>query len=126
MNTIYLDTQTRMSRFGAVTHKLVVSLKRTVVSSSLLDQLFRSASSVGANFAEARSAESRADFLHKLKVALKECREARHWLMILHDIPETPKREISELLNENDRLCAILYSSVKTAERNDYKGQKGL
>jgi len=118
MNTIYTDIQTRMSRFGSDTLKLADTLKDTQIPASVISQLIRSATAVGANFAEARSAESRADFIHKIKLALKECREAKHWLSVLQHAPDGPQRTIIGLLSECDAFCAILYSSTATARAN--------
>ena len=83
MNTTYSLTQTRFSLFGSEVLKILPMLKEGGIPASLVDQFMRSAASVGANYAEARGAESTADFLHKLQIALKECREAKHWLIIL-------------------------------------------
>jgi four helix bundle protein len=107
-----------MSLFGTNTLKLIAPLKEAGIPASIVDQLVRSSTSVGANFGEARGAESRADFLHKLQVALKECREAKHWLHILREMPIAPQRTITGLVNECDQLCAILYRSVVTAKEN--------
>ena len=106
-----------MSRFGAAMLKLVVPLKEAGIPASIVDQLVRSATSVGANFGEARGAESRADFTHKLQVALKESREAKHWLETLREVPVAPQRTVTALLGECDQLCAILYCSVVTAKK---------
>ncbi len=117
MESRYLETQSRMSRFGAAVLTLVPALKKASVPASIIDQLVRSATSVGANFAEARGAESRKDFLHKLQTALKECREAKHWLTILQENPLVPQRTVTGLWSECDQLCAILYCSVVTARK---------
>jgi four helix bundle protein len=110
-----------MSYFGASILQLITPLKKAGIPSSVIDQLVRSATSVGANFGEARGAESHADFAHKLQVALKECREAKHWLGTLQYMPLIPKRTLTALVSECDQLCAILYYSVVTAKR-DHKG----
>lgn len=73
---------------------------------------------MGAHYEEARGAESKADFVHKLGVALKECRETRYWLRVIH-----PAKILSEdglptvLLSEAGELCAILGQSILTARK---------
>jgi four helix bundle protein len=113
----YHEIQTRMTRFGADILKLNKPLKDAGLPFANIDQLTRSGTSVGANFAEARGAESRADFVHKLQVSLKECREAKHWLEIFKQIPMAPQRSVTSLASECDQLCAILYVSVVRAVR---------
>jgi len=79
-------------------------------------QMVRAGTSVGAHYEEARGGESRADFIHKLGVALKECRESRYWLRVVHrakmlsdDLPEA-------LISEANELCAILGQCILTAK----------
>ena len=116
MESPYLKIQSRRSSFGSAMVNLIPKLKEAGIPASVVDQLVRSATSVGANYQEARGGESKADFLHKLQVALKECREAKHWLYVLMEIPAGPHRTVSILRGECDQLCAILYSSVITAK----------
>jgi len=110
-----------MSRFGAAALDLTPSLKESGVPASVVDQFVRSATSIGANYAEARGAESRADFVHKLQTSLKEGRETKHWLDVFRHRPRMPQRLVTTLLGECDQLCAILYCSVVTA-KTDRKG----
>src|SRR4051812_25581645 len=98
MQADYRTIQTRMTRFGGAMLPLIGPLKEAGIPASSVDQLVRCATSVGANFAEARAAESRADFIHKLQVALKECREAKHWLEIIQAMPTTCQKTVQGLL----------------------------
>ena len=107
-----------MSLFGAEALDLIPSLKEFGIPGSIVDQFVRSATSIGANYAEAHGAESRADFVHKLQTALKEGRETKHWLDVFQNRPQMPQRLITILFRECDQLCAILYSSVVTARRD--------
>ena len=68
----------RYLAFGAAIVKLLPQLPPNKVGAHLGDQLFRSGTSVGAHLQEARGAESRADFIHKMQMALKEIREAKY------------------------------------------------
>ena len=80
-------------------------------------QLVRSATAAGANYEEARGAESRADFVHKLGVAMKELREAHFWLRLVHR-GSLARTDVTPLLSEASELVAILFTSRKTATAN--------
>src|SRR5208283_203496 len=73
----------RLLEYGARIIKLVESLLNTLVGRRVADQLLRSGTSVGANYEEARAAESKDDFVHKLQIALKELRESNYCLRLL-------------------------------------------
>ncbi len=79
--------QTKLSErildYGARIIKVVQALPKTLVGRRIGDQLLCSGLSVGANFEEAQAAESRADFVHKLQIALKELRETNYWLRVV-------------------------------------------
>jgi four helix bundle protein len=79
-------------------------------------QLVRSATSSGANYEEARSAESRADFIHKVSIAAKEVREASYWLRLA--LRADLAKDLAPLIAEADELAAILTASARTARRN--------
>ena len=77
------DLDERLLDYAARVITLVESLPNTLAGRRIGDQLLRSGTSVGANYEEARGAESRADFVHKLQVALKELRESNYWLRLI-------------------------------------------
>ncbi len=81
----------------------------------LADQLFRSATSVAANYAEASEAESRKDFIHKLKIAMKELSETRVWLKITGESEYVPKERLVGVIKEAEELSCILSASIITA-----------
>jgi four helix bundle protein len=80
-------------------------------------QLIRSATSPAANYAEARAAESRRDFVHKLR--LKELREAHTWLRFVRGMELCAVTSVAEVMGECEELIAILVTSIRTAGRND-------
>ena len=84
-------------------------------NAQLADQLFRSSTSVVANYAEATQPESRKDFVHKLKVALKELAESRAWLKIIAASGRVKPASLTKLIAEGDELARILGTSVATA-----------
>ena len=90
----------------------------STIGRELLRQLFRAATSIGANMEEAQAAVSRPDFIHKVSVARKEAFEARHWLRLRRDMcPDD--RIVPALQQEANELCRILSTILITARRND-------
>jgi four helix bundle protein len=81
-------------------------------------QYLRSATSIGANVAEAQSGESKADFIHKLSIAQKEARESLYWLQLLARSNTVPKSRLEPLLQETEALIAILTKIIVTTKRN--------
>lgn len=79
----------------------------------------RSATGGGANYEEARGAESRADFIHKIGIANKELRETLYWLPLVQDTAVAAPRELATLIGEADELIAILTASIRTAKQRD-------
>ena len=106
----------RYLAFVAAILKLLPQLPSNKVGAHVGDQLFRSGTSVGAHLQEARAAESRADFIHKMGMALKEIREAKYWLSLIGLAEILPANAISSLLKEAGELVAILSQSVITAK----------
>lgn len=81
---------------------------------TLSNQLLRSGTSIGANISEAQHAQSRADFLSKLNIALKECSETEYWLRLLAATEYLSHDEFQSIYSDCDELMKILVSSVKT------------
>ncbi|HXV98877.1 MAG TPA: four helix bundle protein, partial [Anaerolineae bacterium] len=69
-----------------------------------------------AHYAEARGAESTNDFVHKLRICLKELNEARIWLKIITQSEILPETRLADLTNECDELCRIINASIKTTQ----------
>ncbi len=80
----------------------------------IADQLLRSATSIGANIVEAKSASSKRDFLKFYEIALKSSNETKYWLGLLRDATNTDKDKINKLLKEVDEISKILSASVLT------------
>jgi four helix bundle protein len=102
--------------FAASSIKLTVKLKRTAIGRYMANQLMRAASSSGANYEEARGAESKADFIHKLQLVLKELREALYWLKLVERSGLILGNELKTLLDEANELIKIVAKSVITAK----------
>lgn len=84
----------------------------------LSKQLLRSGTSIGANIAEARHAQSRADFIAKLSVAQKEANETGYWLRLLHETEYLDEARFSELFQRNEELQRLLAAIIKTLKSN--------
>ena len=97
------------------------NLPRNFSGRHVADQLLRSATSVAANYAEASEAESPADFIHKLRLALKELKESRVWLLFGARID--PTRNVDALRQESHELMLMISSSITTAQRRVQQGR---
>lgn len=91
--------------------ELLHSKKKFVIS----NQLMKSGTSIGANSKEAQSAESRMDFIHKLKIASKECEETEYWLQLCDKSEGYP--DPKELLDKNLRIKKLLSSIISTTRK---------
>lgn len=85
---------------------------------SLVNQLERSATSVGANIHEANYAHSKADFIAKLQIALKECYETEYWIELFVKAELTDRDAAKDLYNQCGTIRRILIASIKTAKDN--------
>ena len=94
-------------------HKELVHKKKEY---QIADQIKRSGTAIGALLCEAKFAESTADYVHKAKIALKECHETEYWLNILQRTNYLTKEKFDELMSENTELKKMLISSVKTLQ----------
>ncbi len=114
------DLQDRLIDFAVRIIKLSNALPETKAGKHVSMQILRSGTSPASNYGEAQSAESKADFIHKLKIALKELRETEIWLkIIVRSGLIQPLATIAPLLKETDELIAILFKSVKTAGKKE-------
>ncbi len=110
------DLEDRLIDFAVRIIRLTEALPNTKAGTHVAGQILRSGTSPAPNYGEAQSAESSADFIHKLKIALKELRETLIWLKIVSRaqmIKSAPL--LTPLMQETDELIAILFASVKTA-----------
>lgn len=109
------DIHQRLLKHGAALGRLCKTLPLNPEATHVRQQLFRCATAAAPNYAEARSAESRADFIHKLGIVLKELNESRSCLGFLRVVESIPESTLGPLVKENDELCRIIYTSIKTA-----------
>ena len=94
-------------------------MKRSRAANHIADQLLRSGTSPYGNHGEAEGAESRDDFIHKLKICYKELRESRRWLRLVQQAELIAKPTLlASLITEADELVRIFASSIRTAQKN--------
>jgi four helix bundle protein len=114
------DLEQRLLAYAAGVIKLVDKLPSTRANNHIAKQLLRSGTSPLPNHGEAQSAESRADFVHKLQICLKELRETERWLkLILLTRMMKDAQPTQELLRETDQLIRIFVASIATARQKD-------
>ena len=106
---------TKSKAFALEIIRVCNEIKRSQKESILTNQLVRSGTSIGANIREAFYAHSKADFIAKLQIALKECSESEYWLELLIEGGYYDRKDIMELCIEVKRL---LISSLNTAKNN--------
>ena len=113
--------QERMFNFAVTVVQFVDAMPNTLVGRHIGGQLLRSGTSSAANYEEACAAESRADFIHKLSIALKELRESRFWIRLAVSVKVKIAEDDHDLRQESDELCRIIASSIVTAKSNARK-----
>ena len=113
------DLEERLLEFASAIIDLSEKLPDTRAGNHVAGQILRSGTSPFPNHGEAESAESRDDFIHKLKVCLKELRETRRWArLIQRKAWSKDETTLLFVLGESDELIRIFMSSVKTAQQN--------
>lgn len=106
------DLEERTAKFGEEIIRFAKRIPVTSITTSLVQQLVKAGTSVGANYCEADDSESKKDFQHKIGICKKESRETKHWLrMIVVAVPET-KEEAWRLWQEAKELNLIFNSIV--------------
>ncbi len=104
------DLEERTAKFGENVIKFAYDIPKNVVTLSIINQLVKAATSVGANYCEADDAESRKDFKHKIGICKKEARESKHWLRMVAIASPESKTEAQKLWIEAKELNLILNS----------------
>jgi four helix bundle protein len=113
------ELQQRLNSFGPRTTNVANRLPATAEGRYISRQLLRSGMAAAPNYAEARAAESRADFIHKLRIVLKELNETRSWLEQIVANGLVFRDKMVAIIAENRELCWIIAASIKTARSTD-------
>ena len=112
------DLDERLINFASDCIDISEKLPKTLAGNHIASQLVRSSTSPALHYGEAQSAESRNDFIHKMKVCLKELRETFNCLRLIKKKNWHDDVKLSSLIAENNELIAIFVSSLKTAQQN--------
>jgi len=108
----------RLLEYSVRIIKLVEKIPNTRAGIHVSGQLLRSGTSPYPNHGEAQAAESPKDFIHKMRISLKELRETERWLKLVRRVPLISKPELlEEILKETEELIRIFVSSIRTAEK---------
>ena len=119
------DLEDRLIDFSIRASDIIDKLPQDKFVNHLSSQLLRSSTSVALNYGEAQGAESLKDFIHKMRVVLKELKESKVCLkLMLKKLMYDSSSELGNTINENKELIAIFIKSLETAEKNRNKRNK--
>jgi four helix bundle protein len=111
----------RLIDFAALIIEIAESLPETFAGKHMGGQLIRSGTAPALHYGEAQGGESRNDFIHKMKVALKELRETFNGLRIVKRVNWLTTNKLEQAIDENNQLISIFVKSVTTAQKNNKK-----
>ncbi len=117
------ELEERLVDFAVRIVKLSSRLPRTPAGKHIAGQILRSGTSPAPNYGEARGAESGADFVHKLRIVLKELNETSIWLRVIERSQLLKTELLADIINENSELCKIFTASLKTARASKRNGR---
>ncbi len=121
-NSKKYDIKDRLIDYAVRIIKLSEALPNTRAGKHISSQILRSGTSPAPNYGEAQAGVSPNDFIHKLKIALKELRETEIWIKIISKADMViPASQLEPLLKETDELIAIIFTSIDTAKKNKTK-----
>ena len=113
------DLQDRLIDLAVRISTVCDGLPSTRVAKHVAVQLVRCGTAPAPLHAEASAAESRKDFVHKLRLCLKELRETMTWLRYLQRLGIGEESELDQAIADTDRAIAIVFTSIRTATRNE-------
>jgi len=117
------DLEERLLDYSATIIRLVDGLPRTRAGNHVGGELLRSGTSPLPNHGEAQAAESRADFIHKMRICLKELRESHRWIKLIMRVPLIKAVEqVTPVLQETAELISIFVASIRTAQKRGPAG----
>lgn len=109
------ELEDRLIDFAVRLVRLSARLPKTAAGRHIAGQILRSGTSPAPNYGEARGAESTADFVHKVRIVLKELNETSIWLRVIERSQILKTELLTDIINENSELCKIFTASLKTA-----------
>jgi len=105
------DLEERTAIFGEKIIKFAKTIPQSPINNSLISQVVRSGTSIGANYVEADAAESKKDFKHKISICKKESKETKHWLRMIAKANPT-KLEESRILWKEGHEFTLIFSAI--------------
>ncbi len=123
------DLCERLIEFGSSIIDVAEGLPKTLAGNHLAGQLVRSGTSPCLQYGEAQSAESRADFIHKMKISAKELRETYNCLRLIKRKNWHTEEVLNASIDENNQLISIFVKSIETAQKNNQdmlRAKKGM
>jgi four helix bundle protein len=118
MKRAHYDLEERTAKFGEAVIEACLKLPSGPVTSPIINQLVRSATSIGANYCEADDAESKKDFRHKISICRKEARETKYWLRMIANALPDQKTTARLLWAEAKALHLIFVAVIRTTDKN--------
>jgi len=112
------DLEERTAKFGVDIILFCKIIKINIITKPLVDQIVRSATSIGANYMEANGANSKKDFRYKIYICKKESQETKHWLRMIATADEETKEFADKLLQEAQELILIFHTIAKSSADN--------
>ena len=116
------DLEERTAKFGEEVIEFVKGLERNEVNRTLISQVVRSATSIGANYMEADGAESKKDFQHKIAICKKEAKETKHWIRMVAKANPHRDEECRRLGQEAKELT-LIFSSILLSKKSKEKSK---
>ncbi len=113
------DLEERTARFGEDIIEFAKKIPKNAVTTSLITQLVRAGTSIGANYCEADDACSKKDFVNKISICKKESRESKHWLRMVAKAVDTLKNEAQKYAKEAQELNLIFASIIRSCKNKD-------
>lgn len=107
------DLEKRTTDFSIEIIRFIKTLQITIINKVIIDQLIRSATSIGANYHEANEADSKKDFCNKIRISKKEAKETMYWLKLLAEIEKEKVVKIRELYQEAHEFVLIFSAILK-------------
>ncbi len=114
------DIKERSFTFAVRVLKMTKYLSKNSINNVLINQVIRSATSIGANIEEAQGAHTKSDFAHCMNIAKKEARETFYWLKLINEMNHTISERLNLLVIENEEIIKILTTIVKKSNPRNF------
>lgn len=113
------DLEERCAKFGEDVIKFCKKITKSEIVKPLINQLIRSATSIGTNYMEANQASSKKDFKNKIRISQKESDESKHWLRMISIADESQKEQCRNLWKKSHELTLIFAKISRNCEEKE-------